>query len=156
MKRIMLLVVLLPLAGCGSLGTRFSWETFRAQERTIVAQNKSDQAYWEALGESYRPSGQPGTVDSAGIKSPGYYQNGVLINRAWQMVTFVITGQKSLTRTVPIGSTAKVSLPPGMYRVEIYYSRSTTPYRQADLPVDAERGDCDIDGQVCDFFMIAP
>lgn len=152
----MLFILAALLAGCGTYGTKFSWDVFRSQEGSVVQANKADQAYWEALGKSYQPGGEPGTVTSAPMKVPAFYQNGLLINRSGQAVTFVITGQKSLTRTLPAGATAAAALPPGNYWVEIYYQVGTTPYRQAGLEVDRERGDCDIDGQVCDFFMIAP
>jgi len=82
-------------------------------------------------------------------------QSGLLTNRRRKSVTFVIKGKKSLTVTVPAGSSTRVELPPGRYQVEVYRANSRWAYIKENRTINSTRNDGSVDGEVCDFSMIA-
>jgi len=122
----------------------------------IVAKNEAYTKYWQKTGESYQLGGDGTVTQASSRKSPAYYQNGILVNRSGESVSFSITGSKSVFYDVP-GTSLEIQLAPGNYRVRIFKSGNSYPYKRFDdFIVDSERGDSVHNGVAYDFFVIAP
>jgi len=150
MKSFMSVVVLISFA-IGLTGCSLSSPEIRAARvQAKVAALNADQQYYQALAQSYVPSGSPGTVEQQyPLPLPAVCLDGVLINPSTQPVTVTIrsTGRPrySAIKTVPQcadgrNGQTEIMLPKGLYWVEVYLVGSTKPSTSGYCRVDGIPG----------------
>lgn len=154
---IALVGVVLAVSGCASWGPKMSSPAVYGSSRDrIVAENKAHETYWKQLDESYETGTGGSVVRRGALRVPGDYHQGIFKNRRSRPVTFIVSGRISLTEEVAANSSIEVLLIPGSYDVALYEGRNNWPYLTPHLVVDRVRDNVQVDGQVYDFFMIAP
>jgi len=157
-KLFILIAVVWGISGCALVGPKMSSPKVYASVRdVIVAQNEAHKTYWEKQEESYE-AGTGGEVERRGaLLAPGDYHEGVFLNRRNRTVTFVLRGGGiSLFQEVAAHSPLEVLLVPGSYDVALYEAGRNWSYLTYSAVVDRSRDDNTVNGQVYDFFMIAP
>ena len=160
MKRLLwsllLVASLLYLVGCA-----YS-RVGEARTGAEVARYDSTKTYWQRVGESYQANGSGLVSQSASLANPQMRFNGALFNYQEQPVRFEFEGRRaSLEQVVPprqgvVPGRAEIQLPAGWYNVRVYILGHQRPYVYGYHEVNRAKGDSMRQGEVLDFFYIAP
>jgi len=138
-------------------GLMLAWKNKRAARRSARSHfwDMQGQTYWKPLpsleGEF---SGEVAMLSRAALK----YYRGILFNsRQDEAIRFLIVGQNyGLNTTLAPGAKEWMFLPAGEYNVQFFKGNNPWPYERGWHFVNTGENDGEVDGQVCDFGIIAP